>query len=164
MGILNVVFVLVILIAFGAVSMVMGRKRLEKLGASNRVFLEKHPDAARVYPYSRSSITSEAVRIHSVDGGLPELFYEAQKSTGIAALINSVIASVKGDATAAGVYLKPGTSTVELSYYHNRPGIMYKNVTTTTDVVQKDLTVEANKRYTLSFDRNTKTFTLEESA
>jgi hypothetical protein len=40
---------------------------------------------------------------------------------------------------------------------------MYKNVTSTTDVIKKDLTVEANKKYLLGFDRKEKIFTLQES-
>jgi hypothetical protein len=53
---------------------------------------------------------------------------------------------------------------VELSYYHNRPGVFYKNVTTSTDTVKKELKAEPNKKYLLGFDRKAETFTLEESA
>ncbi|MDR2618805.1 MAG: hypothetical protein LBC62_08050, partial [Treponema sp.] len=77
MGILNLLFIVVIVILFAVVGTAMGRARLQKMGASNKIFLEKYPDAAKVYPYSRASITSEAVQVHSVDGGLPEFFYEA---------------------------------------------------------------------------------------
>jgi hypothetical protein len=128
MGILNFLFIIVLLIAFAVVGTVMGRKRLEKMAASNKVFLEKHPDATRVYPYSRSVIVSEAVRVHTVDGELPEFFYEPGKLSGIA----SLIAGLTGNGSNSGVYLKPGTSAVEISYYHNRPGFFYKNVTSTT--------------------------------
>ncbi|MDR0382542.1 MAG: hypothetical protein LBH50_00975, partial [Spirochaetaceae bacterium] len=137
--------------------------RLQKMEASNKAFLEKYPDAAKVYPYSRNSITSEAVQVHSVDGGLPEFFYEAGKLSGMAA-ITGIIGSITGSGNNTGFYLKPGTTTVEISYYHNRPGIMYKNVTTTTDAVKKELQVEPNKKYRLGFDRQAETFSLEESA
>jgi hypothetical protein len=160
MGILNLLFIVVIVILFAVVGTVMGRARLQKLEASNKIFLEKYPDAAKVYPYSRASITSEAVQVHSVDGGLPEFFYEAGKLNGIAA----IIAGITGNGNNTGFYLKPGTSTVEMSYYHNRPGIFYKNVTTTTDTVKKEMKVEPNKKYLLGFDRKVETFTLEESA
>jgi hypothetical protein len=163
MGILNVVFIIVILIAFGVAGTAMGRKRLEKLAESNRAFLEKYPDAARVYPYSRASITSEAVRIHTVNGELPEFFYDAEKINGIGAIIGSVIAAISGSGSPAGFYLAPGTSTVEMSYYHNRPGIMYKNVISSVEAIKKELTVEANKGYTLGFDRKEEIFTLKEN-
>jgi hypothetical protein len=160
MGILNVVFVIAIVVAFAMVGTAMGRKRLEKMKASNKTFLEKYPDAARVYPYSRSAIVSEAVRIHTVDGEFPEFFYDDPgKVSGVA----SIIAGITGNGSTSGFYLKPGTSTVEMSYYHNRPGIFYKNVTSTTDVIKKDLAVEANKKYLLGFNQNEKTFTLEET-
>jgi hypothetical protein len=159
-----VLFIAVIAIGFVIVSRVMGRARLQKLEESNRIFLERYPGAARVYPYSRSSISSEAVRVHSVDGALPEFFYEAGNSTGIASIIAGVIATITGNGDSSGLYLKPGTSAVELSYYHNRPGIFYKNVTTTTDTVKMELKAEPNKKYRLGFDRKAATFTLEETA
>jgi hypothetical protein len=164
MGILNVLVIVAMVVLFAGVGTVMGRARLQKLEASNKIFLERYPDAAKVYPYSRGSITSEAVRVHSVDGGLPEFFYEAGKSSGVAGIIATVIAGITGNGNNAGFYLKPGISAVEMSYYHNRPGIFYKNVTTTTDAVKKELKVEPNKKYLLGFDRKTTAFTLEETA
>jgi hypothetical protein len=164
MGILNVLFIAGMVILFAVAGTVMGRARLQKLEASNKVFLEKYPDAAKVYPYSRASISSEAVRVHSVDGGLPEFFYEAETPSGIVAIAASAIASITGNGNSAGFYLKPGTSTVEISYYHNRPGFFYKNVSTTTDTVKRELKTEPNKKYLLGFDRKAETFTLEESA
>jgi hypothetical protein len=164
MGILNVLFLVAVVIVFAVVGKYMGQARLQKLKASNKVFLEKYPDAAKVYPYSRASISSEAVRVHSVEGELPEFFYESEASNGIAGIVASVIAGITGNGNTSGFYLKPGISTVEISYYHNRPGIFYKNVTTTTDTVKKELKVDPNKKYLLGFDRKAKTFTLEESA
>jgi hypothetical protein len=160
----NILFLVVVVVLFAVVGTAMGRARLQKLEASNKVFLEKYPDAAKVYPYSRTSISSEAVRVHSVEGEPPEFFYEAGTSNGIAAIIGSAIASITGNGASSGFYLKPGTSTVEISYYHNRPGIFYKNVTTSTDTVKKELETEPNKKYLLGFDRKAESFTLEERA
>jgi hypothetical protein len=154
----------VILIAFVVVGTAMNRKRLEKMEASNKVFLEKYPNAARVYPYFRTAIISEAVRVHTVDGEPPELFYETGKSSSIVSIVTSVIAGITGNGANSGFYLKPGTSTVEMSYYHNRPGFFYKNVTSTTDAIKKELAVEAGKKYLLGFDRKEKTFTFEETS
>jgi hypothetical protein len=164
MGILNVLFIAAAVILFAVVGTAMGRARLQKLEVSNKIFLEKYPDAAKVYPYSRASITSEAVRVHSVDGELPEYFYEAGKSGGITAVIAAGIAGITGNSNNTGFYLKPGTSAVEISYYHNRPGVFYKNVTTTTDTVKRELKTEPNGKYLLGFDRKAETFTLEEIA
>jgi hypothetical protein len=164
MGVLNVLFLVVVVVLFAVVGTAMGRTRLQKMEAANKIFLEKYPDAAKVYPYSRASISSEAVRVHSVEGGQPEFFYEAGTSNGIAAIAASVIGSITGNGNTSGFYLKPGISTVEISYYHNRPGIFYKNVTTSTDTVKKELKTEPNKKYLLGFDRKAETFTLEETA
>jgi hypothetical protein len=163
MGFLNLLFILAIVVVGGAIGMAMSRTRMQKMAASNKVFLEKYPGAAKVYPYSRASITSEAVQVYSVDGDLPEFFYETGNANGIAALIKTAISSISGGSNTSGFYLKPGTNTVEMSYYHNRPGFFYKNVTTTTDAVKRELNVEANKTYRLSFDRKENTFTLEEA-
>ncbi|MDR0377713.1 MAG: hypothetical protein LBH70_07965 [Spirochaetaceae bacterium] len=160
MSFFHLLFIAAFLVIAYVVSMTMNRTRLQKMEASNKVFLEKYPDAAKVYPYSRSSVTSEAVQVHSVDGGPPEFFYEAGKLNGIA----GIIGSITGNSNNTGFYLKPGTTPVEISYYHTRPGLLYKNVTTTTDAVKKELKVEPNKTYRLSFDRKAETFTLEESA
>ncbi|MDR0449828.1 MAG: hypothetical protein LBH26_01010, partial [Treponema sp.] len=139
MGILNFLFLIGVLIIIAVVSTYMGRARMQKAGASNKVFLEKYPGAAKVYPYSRASISSEMVMVHSVDGQSPEFFYESGKNNSIVASITAVIATITGKGgNGSGFYLKPGTSAVEMSYYHNRPGIFYKNVTSTTDVIKKE--------------------------
>jgi hypothetical protein len=161
---LNVLFLVVVVILFAVVGTAMGRTRLQKLEASNKIFLEKYPDAAKVYPYSRASISSEAVRVHSVEGELPEFFYEGRASSGITGIIASAIGGITGNSNTSGFYLKPGISTVEISYYHNRPGVFYKNVTTSTDTVKKELKTEPNKKYLLGFDRKAEAFTLEERA
>jgi hypothetical protein len=160
MSFFHLLFIVAFLAVAYVVSTTMNRTRLQKQEASNKVFLEKYPDAAKVYPYSWMSITSEAVQVHSVDGEPPEFFYEAGKLNGIA----GIIGSITGNGNSTGFYLKPGTTTVEISYYHNRPGILYKNVTTSTDAIKKELQVEPHKTYRLGFDRKEETFTLEESA
>jgi hypothetical protein len=99
-----------------------------------------------------------------VEGEPPEFFYEAGASNGITGIVKSAIDGITGNSAGSGFYLKPGTSTVEISYYHNRPGIFYKNVTTSTDTVKKELKTDPNKKYLLGFDRKAETFTLEETA
>jgi hypothetical protein len=94
-----------------------------------------------------------------VNGRPPGFFYEAGKFGGIAA----IIAGLTGNGSNSGFYLKPGVSTVEMSYCHNRPGILYKNATTATDAIKKDLAVEGNKKHLPGFDRKENTFTLKET-
>ena len=105
-------------------------------------FLKANPDAVKVFLTSKAFITQEAVQIHLVNGGHPILFTEKGKS---------------------GFYLLPGDNNVTISYTYTRPGVMYKNVTKTTGAVEKELTIEENKNYILSFDRKKEEFTFEET-
>jgi hypothetical protein len=132
---------IVFVILFTAAGLFYSRYRMRSIKESGREFLSKHPDAARVFLTSRALITSEAVQVHSVDGGTPELFMEKMKT---------------------GFYAVPGKSTVEISYTHTRPGVLHKTVTTTTDVVKKELVTEPKKSYMLGFDRDENAFTFEE--
>jgi hypothetical protein len=132
---------IVIIIAVTVGVMMYNKKRMGEMQSSNRDFMARHPDAAKVYLTTRAFITSEAVKVHSVNGGVPELFAEMGKS---------------------GFLVLPGTCTVEVSYSYTRPGVLHKNVTTTTDVVKKELVTEARKNYLLGFNRDENVFTFEE--
>ena len=50
--------------------------------------------------------------------------------------------------------LLPGTTILELQYEKVRPGIIYKSVRTTYDPQKIEVNVEPNKRYTISYDKN----------
>ena len=104
-------------------------------------FLTKNPNAAKICLTTKAFITSEAVTVHTVNGETPILFSEKGKT---------------------GVYAIPGDIEIEMSYSYTRPGVMYKTVTTSTDVVKKNLQVEENKTYILGFDRKKQQFTFEE--
>jgi hypothetical protein len=114
---------------------------MRKMKASGEEFLATHPDAAKVYLTTKTFITSEAVTVYSVNGDGPVKFMEGMKT---------------------GFYLLPGTSSVEVCYSYTRPGLLHKNVTSTTDVVKKDLVVDAKKSYLLGFDRSEDVFTFVE--
>jgi hypothetical protein len=114
---------------------------MRKIKSSNSKFLLDHPDAAKIYLTTKALITSEAVTVTAVDGGRPELFAESAKT---------------------GFYAIPGTRLVEMSYTHNRPGIIHKNVMTTIGPVKKELVVAADKKYLLGFDRKDESFTFAE--
>ena len=113
-------------------------KKMKK-GVAN--YLEENPDSAKVYLTTKALITSEAVQVHSINNELPANFVEKGKT---------------------GFYLKPGDNTAEISYTYTRPGVMYKTVTKSTDVVKKELTVLPNKSYLIGFDRKAEDFTFEE--
>jgi hypothetical protein len=133
------VFIVMGIVIFGTI--IFNIVRMGKMKSSNQRFLIEHPDAARVYLTTKALITSEAVTVTSVNGEKPEYFAEAAKS---------------------GFYLIPGSRLVEMTYTHNRPGVIHKNVTTTFGPVKKELTVAANKKYLLGFDRKEEIFTFTE--
>jgi hypothetical protein len=133
-------FMFLVIGAAIAGSIVFGVVRLRGAKASNKNFLTEHPDAAKVYLVAKALITTEAARVHSVNGGKPESFFEGSKS---------------------GFYLAPGRSSVEISYTYSRPGVLHKTVTTSTGAVKKELVAEANKSYFLGFDRKAQNFTFE---
>jgi len=114
-------------------------KKIKKLKTE---YLNRYPDAVRVFLLHHIGITTETITVYNVDGEEPALFTEKMKS---------------------GFYLKPGKSAVSVSYGNSRPGVMYKNVSKTTDVVELVLEAEAGKEYTLSFDKKSKEFELKET-
>jgi hypothetical protein len=115
--------------------------RMRGMKSSNRNFIGEHPDIAKIYLTVKALITSEAVTVTAVDDEPPEYFTENGKT---------------------GFYAVPGNRVIEMSYTHNRPGIIYKNVTTTVGPVKKELIIAANKTYLLGFDRKEETFTFTE--
>ncbi|MDR1329255.1 MAG: hypothetical protein LBK23_06610 [Oscillospiraceae bacterium] len=133
-------FMFLVIGAALAGSVVFSIVRLRGARASNKSFLAEHPDAAKVYLVTKALVATEAARVHSVNGGKPENFFEGSKN---------------------GFYLAPGRSSVEISYTHSRPGVLHKSVTTSTGVVKKELVTEANKSYFLGFDRKAENFTFE---
>jgi hypothetical protein len=133
-------FPIIVVALVCAAVMFFNFNRLKQNRAASAEFLAQHPDAAKVYLVAKAFITSESVQVISVDGAPPKLFYEGTKG---------------------GFYALPGKRTAELSYTHNRPGIIYKNVSESTGVVKKELALEPKTSYLLGFNRDTNEFTLD---
>ena len=114
---------------------------MRKMKDVNQKFLAEHPDAAKIYLTNKTSITQENVTVYSVNVQTPQGFMEGTKN---------------------GIYLVPGRSTLQLSYTYTRPGVMYKSVSKTTDMVEQMVEVAPYKTYQLGFDRKAETFTFEE--
>jgi hypothetical protein len=149
---MNPIYLIFIVVFIGAAyfySQAMNQKTV----AAGKKFLAEHPDAARVYLAGKVSLASEMVYVTSVDGEYPVLFSEPGK-------LPIVIPGIPGSKN--GIYVLPGTRALEVQYTHNRPGVIYKNVTTSTGTVKKDIVVEAGKRYLLGYNRKEEAFTFEE--
>lgn len=54
----------------------------------------------------------------------------------------------------------PGDIVLEVTYTYTRPGVLYKNVTTTWGPAKVELNVERGKDYLLSFDKKEEQFKL----
>ncbi|MFV0412911.1 MAG: hypothetical protein ACK5L3_06505 [Oscillospiraceae bacterium] len=125
-------------------SIVFNVVRMKKLKNATQNFLAQNPNAAKVYLNAGYKVvSSDAVSVHLVDGGEPILFNKGTK---------------------AGFYVAPGAHTVEISYTHNRAGVIYRNVSTTTGSVQKTIAVEPGKEYSLGFDKKQGEFVFTELA
>lgn len=134
-------YVFGVMAAAVGISIVFNIIRARSMKSRGADFLSKHPDAAKIYLTTKALITSEAVRVHSVEGQKPHDFVDSGKT---------------------GFYVVPGRSNVQISYTYTRPGVLHKNVTTTTDVVDKVLETQPRKSYLLGFNRKAENFTFEE--
>ena len=95
-----------------------------------KAYLEKHPDAVKVYLKSTYYVfMSSRILVGSVDDERPALFN-------------------------GGVYVKPGTSVLMLQYFKSRAGFFYRRVNSSTDFVDVEVNLEPGKEYLISFDRN----------
>jgi hypothetical protein len=117
-------------------------------------FLEKHPDAVKVYLQSKISIVTEMVQAPIVDGEPAVPFTEPGKLP----LPIPGIAGGKG-----GIHVVPGKRTLDVIYTRTRPGVFYKSVSISTGLVKKEFVFVAGKTYVLGFDRDKEEFTLKET-
>lgn len=125
-----------------AFSFVFNFKQMGRMKSKGRNFISRHPEAAKVYLTQKGMIISEIVNVYTVNGEEPAQFTEGRTT---------------------GFYVLPGKSTVEISYTYTRPGIIYRTVTKSTDVVEKILETEPYKAYVLGFDRKDESFTFEKA-
>jgi hypothetical protein len=121
------------------VVMVVNISKRKKTATS---YLSQYPDAAKVYIRAKA-MAGDALQVATVNGESPALFSEGVRT---------------------GFYAKPGTVTVQLNFTHTRAGVMYRTVSKSTGFVEKTIVVEPNGLYTLSFDKDTSEFTLEEGS
>lgn len=128
-----IIAMFIIVPVFAIVSMKMNKNSLQK-------WLNDHPNAVRIGLESGGFITQKEIYAEIVDGE-GQIFTE---NTGYA------------------IYAVPGDLVVELTYTYTRPGVMYKKVSTTWGPARVSISVEANKEYALSFDRDEETFKLIE--
>ena len=128
------------MVLFVIVGIVFSISKNSKYKKDKTNFLEKHPNASKIYEVINGVIVSGGVEIHAIDGEVPVTFLETGK---------------------AGKYIAPGKHRIQISASHTRPGIMYKTVTKSTGTIDKMVDIEPNSSYELSYDRKTAEFSLE---
>lgn len=138
-------FVFLAVICYIIFSLAQKKKRLKE---ENAIFLNRHPDAAKVYLTAKAVVIGDIVSIHTVEGQKPHEFIDKGRM---------------------GFYVVPGRTKVQISYTHHLPGSRVSTITKgegqivsyTTGIVDKILETEPGASYYLSFDCLANFFTFE---
>ena len=147
MDLIIFVVVLVILIFIGrqiwiAVQRRKSNEHLESMFSQQQAFLEQHPDAARLYYQSQNK--SRMLDVSKVNGVAPERFIEGRRQ---------------------GIFLLPGKNYDLDLQCEERSGSLRRRHNTKsvyTDVTR--LAPSPKKTYELKFDKETKQFSISQSA
>ena len=101
-------------------------------------YLKKHPDAVKVIIMGtmKGNLT-----VLSVNNEPPSTFYEEKK---------------------LGFFLVPGENIIEVQYSWSRPGLLYKTVSTTVGPNKITVTVKKDKKYHISYKKNTNSYDFSE--
>lgn len=129
-----------LVVVFGIASIFISKAARKKANTQAETYLEKYPNAAKVYTKSGGFIISDKMTIFKVDGEYASRF---------------------NDKSGEGVYVKPGTVQLVCEYEWTRPGVMYKSVTKSTGEVSIEVEIKPKKNYILKFDKKTSQFTLD---
>ena len=114
----------------------------KKAKTNKENYLTRYPKAVKVFFNNNHAFTTDQITVYTVDNETPALLAEQRKT---------------------GFYLKPGKSTVCVSYGATQPNVMYKNISKPKNAVDIILAVEAGKQYELSYHRTNKEFELNEA-
>ena len=134
MGLYAYVMIAIFILAavFSFVSIKMNKKALAK-------WLAAHPDAVKIELSSGNNVITQKQLYARVISGEAAIFNEKAKYI---------------------VCADPGDIVLEVTYTYTRPGVLYKNVTTTWGPAKVELNVEKGKDYLLSFDKKEEQFKL----
>lgn len=134
MGVYAYVVIAIFILAavFSFVSIKMNKNALTK-------WLAVHPNAVKIELSSGNNVITQKQLYARVISGEAAIFNEKAKYI---------------------VCAEPGDIVLEVTYAYTRPGVLYKNVTTTWGPAKVELTVERGKDYLLSFDKEEEQFKL----
>ena len=127
-----VIAIFILAAVFSFVSIKMNQKALTK-------WLAEHPNAVKIELSSGNNVITQKQLYARVISGEAAIFNEKAKYI---------------------VCADPGDIVLEVTYTYTRPGVLYKNVTTTWGPAKVELNVERGKDYLLSFDKKEEQFKL----
>ena len=127
-----VIAIFILAAVFSFVSIKMNKKALAK-------WLAAHPDAVKIELSSGNNVITQKQLYARVISGEAAIFNEKAKYI---------------------VCADPGDIVLEVTYTYTRPGVLYKNVTTTWGPAKVELNIEKGKDYLLSFDKKEEQFKL----
>ena len=127
-----VIAIFILAAVFSFVSIKMNKKALTK-------WLAEHPNAVKIELSSGNNVITQKQLYARVISGEAAIFSEKAKYI---------------------VCADPGDIVLEVTYTYTRPGVLYKNVTTTWGPAKVELNVERGKDYLLSFDKKEEQFKL----
>ena len=127
-----VIAIFILAAVFSFVSIKMNKKALAK-------WLAVHPNAVKIELSSGNNVITQKQLYARVISGEAAIFNEKAKYI---------------------VCADPGDIVLEVTYTYTRPGVLYKNVTTTWGPAKVELNVEKGKDYLLSFDKKEEQFKL----
>lgn len=127
-----VIAIFILAAVFSFVSIKMNKKALAK-------WLAAHPDAVKIELSSGNNVITQKQLYARLISGEAAIFNEKAKYI---------------------VCADPGDIVLEVTYTYTRPGVLYKNVTTTWGPAKVELNVEKGKDYLLSFDKKEEQFKL----
>jgi|GEM_PF-4953102 len=162
---IGVVFV----VAFAVTAFMSVRMRGRASG-----FTAKHPDAARLYTTPGSSVgramkasftMGDLVTVRAIDGLVADATSAAGLSLGAAAgAMSNRDQDIFAREVSGAILVAPGEHTLSLVASHSRPGVTARTVTTVYGPTDVRVTLEPQRSYTLTFDRDSQQFGIQERA
>ncbi len=132
----------VIMIAYYIGMTIYSKKSTENKRAKAKAWLDQHPDAAKIYIEQPKRIgRTDQFKILSVDDEAPLLIKDENKKWVF--------------------YVLPGERVLELKFFTQRPGDMYKTVSKTYGPTKQQITAEPNQNYAIFFDTKEKSFSFK---
>lgn len=129
---------MILFFGYGIFSMIVNKKAIKK---TEKSFLEKNPNAVKIYTKSGGFIIHNKMDIYNV---------------------NDEVAVNFSDEKGYGVYAIPGNNKIEVEFSWTRPGILHKKVTTSTGVVTFEVELKSNRAYILTYDKKENEFKIDE--